>query len=159
MSHQFFFFLRFTILSTRVTSLLHSECSVWISSIYLVKSLWYRPFSFMVPPPPIIAPHLIHQSKIQQQWLMKQTKGYSTKASQFQPCCCLVAKSCLTFFWPHVGCSLPGSSAHGISQARTLEWVAISFSRGSLWPRDWTQVSCTAGRFFPVWLLWLKSWL
>ena len=39
--------------------------------------------------------------------------------------------------------SLPGSSVHGISQARTLELVAISFSRRSSWPRDWTQVSCT----------------
>ena len=39
-------------------------------------------------------------------------------------------------------CSLPGSSVHGISQARILEWVAISFSRGSSWPRNWTQVSC-----------------
>ena len=39
-------------------------------------------------------------------------------------------------------CSLPGSSVHGISQARRLEWVAISFSRGSSWPRDRTHVSC-----------------
>ena len=43
--------------------------------------------------------------------------------------------------------SLPGSPVHGILQARILEWVAIPFSRGSSWPRDWTQVSCTAGRF------------
>ena len=42
----------------------------------------------------------------------------------------------------------PGFSVHGISQARTLEWVAISFSRGSSWPRDQTWVSCIAGRFF-----------
>ena len=39
-------------------------------------------------------------------------------------------------------CSLPDSSVHGIFQARILEWVAISFSRGSLQPKDWTQVSC-----------------
>ena len=44
--------------------------------------------------------------------------------------------------------SPPGSSVHGIFQARMLEWVAISFSRGSSQPRDRTQVSCTAGRFF-----------
>ena len=43
---------------------------------------------------------------------------------------------------------LPGSSVHGILQARILEWVAISFSRGSSWPRDWTWVSCIAGRLF-----------
>ena len=48
-------------------------------------------------------------------------------------------------------CSLPGSSVHGILQARILEWVAIPFSRGSSWPRDWTWVSCIAGRFFTIW--------
>ena len=48
-------------------------------------------------------------------------------------------------------CNPPGSSVQGISQARILEWVAISFSRGSSWPRDWTSVSPTAGRFFTVW--------
>ena len=39
----------------------------------------------------------------------------------------------------------------GFLQVRVLEWVAISFSRGSSWPRDWTQVSCIAGRFFTNW--------
>ena len=48
-------------------------------------------------------------------------------------------------------CSLPQSSVHGIFQARILEWVAISFSRGSSWPRDRTQVSHTVGRCFTVW--------
>ena len=48
-------------------------------------------------------------------------------------------------------CSLPGSSIHGIFQARVLEWVAISFSRGSSWARDRTQVSCIVGRCFTVW--------
>ena len=48
-------------------------------------------------------------------------------------------------------CSPPGSSVSGILQARILEWVAISFSRGSSWPRDQTWVSCFAGRFFTVW--------
>ena len=45
-------------------------------------------------------------------------------------------------------CRLPSSSVHGIYQARILEWVAISFSRGSSWPRIWTWVSCLAGRLF-----------
>ena len=48
---------------------------------------------------------------------------------------------------PH-GLYLPGSSSHGIRQARILEWVAISFSRGSSRLRDRTQVSCTACRGF-----------
>ena len=45
-------------------------------------------------------------------------------------------------------CSLPGSSVHGIFQARILEWAAISFSRGSSQPRDQTQVSRIVGRCF-----------
>ena len=44
--------------------------------------------------------------------------------------------------------SQQGSSVHGISQARILEWVAISFARGSSQPRDQTYLSCLAGRFF-----------
>ena len=46
--------------------------------------------------------------------------------------------------------SLPGSCVHRILQASILEWGAISFSRGSSQPRDWTQVSCLAGRFFTL---------
>ena len=48
-------------------------------------------------------------------------------------------------------CRLPASSVHRISQARIMEWVAISYSRGSSWPRDWTQVTCFAGRVFSIW--------
>ena len=57
----------------------------------------------------------------------------------------LVAQLCLTLC-DSMDCSPPGSSVHG-----TLEWVAIPFFRGSSWPRDWIQVSCIAGRFFPLW--------
>ena len=65
------------------------------------------------------------------------------------------------------GCSPPGSSVHGILQARILEWVAILFSRGSSPPRDRTQVSHIAGRFFTIWamrealmrIIYLKSGL
>ena len=60
-----------------------------------------------------------------------------------------VRQSCPTLCDP-VDCSPPGSCAHGILQARILEWVAIFFSRGSSWPRDWTHVSCIAdGSFTP----------
>ena len=62
-------------------------------------------------------------------------------------CCCCVSKLCLTLFDP-MDCSLPVSSVHRISQARILEWVAISFSRGFYQPRDWTHVSCILARFF-----------
>ena len=54
-----------------------------------------------------------------------------------------------------MGYSLPGSSVHGISQARILERVAISSSRGSSWPRDETHfyVACIAGGFFTLWAI------
>ena len=60
---------------------------------------------------------------------------------------CSVTKLCLTLCNP-MDCSPPGSSVHGISQERTLEWAAIFFSRGSSQPRDRTCVSCIVGGFF-----------
>ena len=65
-------------------------------------------------------------------------------------CFYLVTKSCLTLC-DSMDCSLPGSSVHGISQARILESVAISFFRVSSKPWDGTHVSCFAGRFFYHW--------
>ena len=50
-------------------------------------------------------------------------------------------------------CSPPGSSVHGIFQARILEWVAIYFSRGSSQPRDWTWVSCIGRRIHYSWAI------
>ena len=61
----------------------------------------------------------------------------------------LDAQLCLTLCNP-MDRSLPGSSVHGILQARILEWVAISFSRGSSRPRDQTWASCIAGSFFTI---------
>ena len=55
---------------------------------------------------------------------------------------CVCAQSCLTLC-DSLDCSLLGSSAHGISQARILEWVATSLSRGSSRPRDPAHISCT----------------
>ena len=81
-------------------------------------------------------------------------------------CTCLVAKLCPTLFDP-TDCILPDSSIHGFP--RQLGWVAISFSRGSSPPRDWTWVSCTAGGFFTcrafkplsLWnlMIWTQSYL
>ena len=56
--------------------------------------------------------------------------------------------SCVQLFCNPMDYSPPGSFVHGISQARLLEWVTISFSRGSSHPRDQTQVPWLAGRFF-----------
>ena len=59
----------------------------------------------------------------------------------------IVTKSCPTLC-DSLDYSWPGSSVHEILQARILEWVAISFSRGSSWPRNQTNISCIAGRLF-----------
>ena len=58
-----------------------------------------------------------------------------------------LAQLCLTLGNP-MDCSPPGSSVYEIFLARILEWVAISFSRGASWPRDWTHITCIAVRFF-----------
>ena len=58
-----------------------------------------------------------------------------------------VVQSCPTIFDPM------DYTVRGILQTRILEWVAIPFSRGSSQPRDWTQVSCIAGRFFTSWAI------
>ena len=63
-------------------------------------------------------------------------------------CCCLVTMSCSTLCDP-MDCGPPGSSVHGISQARILEWVAISFSRGFFQTRDQIS-SALADGFFPT---------
>ena len=64
--------------------------------------------------------------------------------------CLLVTQLCPTLCNP-IDCSPRGSSVHGIFQARILVWVANPFSRRSFQSRDWTQVSCIAGRFFTIW--------
>ena len=70
-----------------------------------------------------------------------------------------VTQSCPTLCNP-MDYSPPGSSVHGIFQARVPEWVAISFSRGSSWPRDRTRVYHIVGRRFTIWAtreVYLKS--
>ena len=77
--------------------------------------------------------------------------------------CAKSFQSCLTLS-DLMDCSPAGSSVYGSLQVRILEWVAMPFSRGSSQPKDWTQVSHIAGRFFTVWairetqsgLLWIK---
>ena len=62
-----------------------------------------------------------------------------------------VSHSVMSSSFDSINYSPPGSSVHGILQARILGWVAISFSRGSSQPREWTRVPCIAGRFFTLW--------
>ena len=62
----------------------------------------------------------------------------------------LITQACPTLCDP-LDCNPPGSSVHGILQARILKWVAFPFSRGSSQPRYWIWVSCVTGRFFYHW--------
>ena len=65
-------------------------------------------------------------------------------------CCCLVAQLCPVLCNP-VDCSPPGSSVHRILQGKILQRVAISFSRGSSQPRDWTHISFTGRQILYHW--------
>ena len=79
--------------------------------------------------------------------VLKTSVEKSLDTTGFCDCCCSVAKSRPTLCDPF-DCSPPGFSVHGISEAETLEWVAISFSRGSSQPRDYLWVSpALAGGF------------
>ena len=62
---------------------------------------------------------------------------------QLYACVCVVSQLCPTLC-DSMDCSPPGSSVHGLLQARILEWVAISSFRESPWPRDWTHISCVS---------------
>ena len=88
-------------------------------------------------------------------WPLSMWKKWThwVKGKAFDVLMCIRAKSLQLYptLCNPMDCSPPGSSVHGILQARILEWVAIPFSRGSSWPRDGTWVSRMAGRFFTVW--------
>ena len=90
-----------------------------------------------------------HRATNSQTWLSNST----TTIIYTLVCVCLHAGSVVNHAWLcyTVDYSPPGSSVHGIFQARILEWVAISFSRRSSQPRDWTWVSWIVGRCFTIW--------
>ena len=114
---------------------------------------------FPCPPPgdllnPGIKPKSLVYPALQEDSLRLEPTGKSNQSlsAQFSS----VAQSCSTLCNP-MDYSLPGSSVHGILQARILEWVAMTSSRGALQPRDQTQVSCVsciAGRFFTHGVTW-----
>ena len=67
---------------------------------------------------------------------------------------CVWGLNCCVIICDRMDYSLYGSSVHGIFQARILEWVAISYSRGSSWPRDQTHVSRIGKRILYHWVTW-----
>ena len=81
--------------------------------------------------------HQIMRERTKEERNKKRLQNNALKINRIEiiTCVCSVTQSCLTFCNP-MNCSLPGSSVHEIFQARILEWVAISFSRGSSRPKD-----------------------
>ena len=77
--------------------------------------------------------------------------GFLTHRTIWEVCVCVLVMQWCPALCDPMDCSPPGSSVHGIFQARILEWVAISFSMESSWPRLWTWVSCITGRLFTYW--------
>jgi len=83
----------------------------------------------------------------------KLSSGYPTYLVMSVCVVLIVLSHVWPFVIPWTICSPPGSSVHEILQARILEWVAVSFCRGSSWPRDWARVSHVPGRFFTIWAI------
>ena len=84
-------------------------------------------------------------------WCNENWHGFGARLTRITACCAMLSHFSCVWLCDPMDCSLPSSSVHGIFQARILEWVAISFSRRSSQPRNWTQVSHIVGRCFTVW--------
>ena len=103
-------------------------------------------------------PSKLWQSKMPLDTVKHPLRGKITLVQDYWIKVSKVAQLCPTLCDP-MDCSLPGSSLHGILQARVLEWVAISFSRGSSQPRDRTWVSRIPGRRFNLWATREAHWI
>ena len=100
---------------------------------------------------------LIKMERFLRHYLNKNKRKVSQHLGKDARRLMLVSQLCPTLCYP-MDCSPPGPSVHGIFQAGILEWVAITFSRGSFWPRAGTWISCIAGRFFSIWAT-RESWI
>ena len=90
----------------------------------------------------------------QRKWMQFRNSFYSVTVMYAR----VHAQLCLTLC-DSMDCSLSGSFVHGIFHARILEWVAISFSRGSFWPRDQTHISCIGRQILYHWVTWRSALL
>ena len=120
-------------------------------------SMFLLPFKHIIKVNLILYKHnfkipYIVKCRQRDEWKNEQTNRHITLARV----CVLATQSCLTLCDPTDG-GPPSFSVYGTLQARTLEWIAILFSRGTSQPRDQMLVSHTAGRFFTVWATG-KSW-
>ena len=112
---------------------------------------------YMIPEPPSMLQSILLgwiSSLIGRAYSKQQAQGLPTWLFLLTPVPILrpmsVFSDALSWSTLHdpMDCSPPGSSVLGILQARILQWVTISSSRGSSWPKDWTLISCFAGGFF-----------
>ena len=144
---------------TKISMACHSEFSNihFLSSLFLVLVSWNKTKSASQWLIPSNFRHGDHH-KADLQWsrtayprsLSKKPSAEWAKEVRHLILLLLIdTQSCPTVCDP-VDCSPPGSSVHGILQARMLEWVAVPFCRGSSRPRDWTRACCIAGRFFTI---------
>ena len=83
---------------------------------------------------------------------MQETNDKDTGQKNGKEICCVLSRSVMSnSLWSPWATTHQAPLSMGILQARILEWVAMPSSRGSSQPRDWTQVSHSAGRFFTIW--------
>ena len=129
------------IISIKISTF-HFKISALLCGI-IVKSVgWVSGMQITLSSSPLVSAHICNfPQSYGAQLFPSRVDTYKCRNGKEDP------QSCLTLCDP-VDCSPPGFSIHGILQARILEWVAISFSRGSSRPRDRTQVSCIPGRHF-----------
>ena len=118
----------------------------------------YRCFPLLLFTIRILSMHNgLSQETLSSAWMLNQSAFFQDPDYLWMPGGGLVAKSCQTLCDP-MDCSPPGSFVHWIFQVRILEGIAISFSRGTSRPRDWTQVSCGVGNFlYCRWILYQLS--
>ena len=129
-----------------LSSLLYNHCALFFS-FTTISNLWWDTLR------PCKCPAAYPLMRFSSHWWFLRDLIFIVVVTIYV-CVCIylskVAQLCPTLCDP-MDCSLPGSTLHGILQARVLEWVAISFSRGSSQPRDQTQVSRIPGRCFNLW--------
>ena len=117
-------------------------CRAWALECMGLVAPWHVGF-------PLILSHW--KSQIPGSYLPKSHLVQLRVLHQAYGCCCLFTQLGLTLFWPLQTAAHQGCTVHGISQARILEWVAISSSRASSRPRDHTHVSCIGRQVLYHW--------
>ena len=107
---------------------------VWVDREVMFSIVWNHGFEIILS-----FPQLLEVPLISWEFHSRFCNSYNQITRREMRACC---RSVLSNSYDPMDCSLPGYSIHGIFQARIMEWIAISSSRGSSQSRDWTHVSC-----------------